>query len=331
MIMAAGIMENDVGFVHGATWHGLRQYTVLDRPPTAEEARKVMCFEIEKEQLYRVFDSDRTYEPVDAWCIVRPDTNSVLVPHVGERFVATSNSFLFDYVNENLLAVFPELEIESVGTLWNGATTFINIMVGEFQVKGDKSPQISRLFYCNPLGMGAYKAGGHNIRIVCANTLGFAQGQAAANKTLLKIRHTSNAASKINGHLEEIAEFKMGLTRHVEELEFLTTKQFDSSAQIDKFLNAMFPVPVVKDDDSRRGVTIAKTKQESVKAIFESDQDLAGGVAHSAYGALQALTNWVDNKSPTRGGDDGSRWYDSINGQRAELKATAFKWLMANA
>jgi len=325
-------MEFDIGYVNGTTWHGLPQYITLDRPPTADEARKVMCFEIEKQQLYRMLPDQEDElnvdtEPVEAWCIVRKDTDSVLVDHVGARFVAQDNKFLFDYINENLLAEYPDLEIESVGTLWNGATVFLNLKVAEFQIRGDESKQISRMFFCNPLGRGAYKAGGHNVRIVCSNTLGFAAGQAAANKTLKKFQHTSTAAEKINGHLDTIAEFRMGLQRHVYELDALTSVKVNSQF-LDQFLDAMFPIPVAKDEGSSRGVTIAKDKRAQVTANFESDQALDGKTGRSAYALLQATTNYIDNQSSIRGGDKGSRWIDSVDGNRAAQKVTAFDWLM---
>ena len=333
--MSHGIMELDKGLVQRdkktgkGTWHGIPSYVVQDGPVTIEQARDVMCYPLKKQQLFRAKNlaaGNIVEEKVEAWCITREDHNVVLVPHVGGRFEVLDNSFLLDFVNENLLCKFGDLNIESVGTLFNGATAFVNLKIAEFQIKGDRSPTLSRLMYYNPLGMGAYKACAHDIRIVCNNTLRMAEGQGAANKSLAKFRHTANAGSKINDHLEHLAEVKLGLEAHIEVLEQLVQKRLTQNQTI-AYLDKMFPYPV--DDNGKtkegRAFTMAYNKRRDVMEIFDIDQEI--DPPDSAYAMLQATTNYLDHGN-IKGGDDLACRWDGIVGQRAAAKDTALKFLM---
>jgi phage/plasmid-like protein (TIGR03299 family) len=329
--MSAGINELDKGIVQRdaktgeGTWHGIPAYVVQDKPVTIEQARDVMCYPLKKEQLHRHKGFDE-YETIDAWCIVREDHNKVLVPHVGSRFEVLDNSFLLNFINEHLLCEFEELQIESVGTLFNGATAFVNLKLDEFQIKGDQSPTMNRLMYYNPLGMGSYKACAHSIRIVCNNTLRASEYQGAANKTLAKFRHTANAGEKINDHLVDLAEIQMGLKKQVTVLEHLTTKRIVDSV-LEEYLAHMFPLPV--DDNGKikegRAYTIAQNKRTELLNVYNSDQQI--DPPDSAYALLQATTNFLDHGN-AKGGDNMSCRWDGIIGNRAKVKDEALNFLV---
>ena len=324
--MAHGIMQEDKGLVQGDTWHGLPQYVTQDQPVSIEQARKVMAYPLEK-QAVMCYTKDGHYQQVDGtYCIVRTDKDVVVVPAVGERFVVVDNSFILDWVSEHMLAKYPDLSIESVGTLFNGAKAFVNIKVDEFQVKGDKSPTLSRLMYYNPLGDGSYRACAHDIRIVCNNTLRASEAQGAANETLAKFRHTANGAAKINEHLDTLAAVKLQLEAHKVNLDMLAGVDLNTGT-VDALLSAMFPVA---EDDGRRKKALAGKRRDAVRELFDSDQDLVGGAAHSAYGMLQAVTNFYDHHSNTRG-DAASQMWGNIVGDRGDSKDAAFNTIMEAA
>jgi len=331
--MSAGILELDKGMVIGSTWHNLPQYICVDRPITLQEAMDIMDYPLEKQQLFRwrtgaVSEAPKP-EKIQAWCIVRTDHNTVLVPHVGNRFDVINNKALLNRVDAGLLQVYPELQIESVGTLWNGATAFINIKLDEFQIKGDKSPTVSRLMYYNPLGAGAYKACAHDVRIVCNNTLKMAEVEGLANKTLKKIRHTATAADKIKEHLVDLAEVQMHLKKHIEELTYLTLLPV-TEQEIKIYLDQIIPIPTHKSHDpsvADRARTIAINKRELIRANMENEAYLEGDITRSRYALLQATTQWLDH-NVIKGGDKGALAWDSLVGARSNLKATAFNTLL---
>lgn len=316
-----GIMEFDKGYVNGSsTWHGLPQYVCIpERMVSIEEALEVSDYPLEKIRLHR-----EDGVAVDAWALVRTDVGATLVPAVGDRFSLVSNKRMVNVVNEHLLSLYPDLKIESVGTLFNGATFFLNLRVHEFQTKGDRSSTLTNLLYCNPLGRGSYVACAHNTRIVCNNTERVAEAQGIANQSLKKFRHTSSATEKINNHLIEIAELKLELQRHEEKLNFLATQEV-SIKEVDDFLDKLFPLP--KKDGRQK--TIAINSRESYLNIFGGVQRETLSNPNTKYGLYCAFTDWVDHVKTSRNSDDASIMYDGLLGNRADKKQQLLDSLVA--
>lgn len=324
--MAHGIMSIDKGFVNAvSTWHGLDQYVCIpDRPITMQEAISVADYGIEKIPLYRMTMDGAMAEVEGAHCIIRSDTQNVLVPTVGDRFHVESNTRLLNVVDEHLMAIYPDLQIESVGTLWGGATFFLNLKVGEYQIKTDKSPTIANLMYCNPLGKGAYTACAHNTRIVCANTERMAELQGMANGSLKKFRHTISADAKINEHLIDMAELKVGLKAHTDLLNGLADQEV-SVEEVDAFLNKIMPVP----EKEGRGKTVAENNRTAFLNIFEGVQKDTLSNPYTKYGFYQAFTDWVDHEKTSRNADDASIKFDGIMGVRSDQKEKVLAVLTA--
>ena len=325
--MSAGILEHDRGAVMGTTWHGIESYVEQEGPVTREQARDILDFPMVKKRLRcNITFEDFSTKPVvvDAWAIVRTDINVPIVPAVGKRFDVQSNIVMYDWIEENMLNRFEDVEMESVGTLFNGATTFINLKVGEMQIKGDKSPIVNRVMWFNPLGKGSYGACAHGIRVVCNNTLTAAVAQGALNETLQRFRHTISATEKMEKHFEDIAEIQLGMDAHEVDLNALAQIAM-SAKEVDEFLTKIFGVKIEKATDRQN--TIATNKINGVMEQFESDQDLDPDTAHSRYGLLQAITYMLDHGT-IKNGDIASLAFDGIIGQRSKLKEKIFRKLL---
>jgi len=322
--MGHGIGELDKGFVSGeGTWHGLPQYVVVpDRPITMEEAMTVADYPVKKRPLYRQ-NMLGEYEEAEAWEVVRTDHDAVLVPHVGSKFEATSNKFMLSYIDEHLLAQYPDLKIESTGTLFDGATFFLNLRVYEFQVKGDKSQTCSNLMYANPLGRGAYVACANNVRIVCNNTERAAEAQGLANDSLKRFRHTASAKQQINDHLVDMAELKLALKQHEDTLNFLADMSV-SSKDVEGFLDFALPFPKVEG----RARTMASAAREQFMHLLEGGQASTMKDGFTKYGLYCAYTDFADHYNKGASMDDGAIRFDSLIGQRSGKKQAAFEWLV---
>jgi hypothetical protein len=307
-------MAVDKGVVHGTTWHGLPQYVQQDRPVSPEQAKEVMNYPMEKRQLFRMVKGVST--PAKAWEIVRTDSDTPLVPHVGEDFTVMSNLKLFDYINSTVLSEFQDITIESVGTLFGGATAFVNLAVGEFQVKGDISKSVSRLMYYNPLGKGKYKVCAHNVRVVCNNTLRLATSESIASGLLRMVSHTKNAEQGIKAAMSEILAVREEFRKEKELLDVLAAYEA-TTARIEAFFDAWMPKG--KDDsqkkDSRRTNVIAGIMDQ-----FNTDQGIKGD---NFYGLLNAITYVKDHEIPNRGNDVASVAWDGIVGGRSDDKLDA--------
>lgn len=324
--MSAGIEQFDRGVVWGTTWHGLVQYVQQEYPVTVSQAKQVFDFELEKKQL-SLCDSELGVIPVDSYGILRKDTKSVLVAGIGKAFHVISHGDMFDSIQEGLLNQYPDLDIESVGTLRNGATCFVNLKVDDVNIKGDKSQNMCRMMFTNPLGKGCYTVGVHNVRVVCQNTLNMAEAQAAAEGSLCRIRHTAGAPRRINDTLVDLAQVKLGLEAFQEHMNHLV----DTPATVDTvniFLNSFIPVP---EDAEGRMKTTRQKKRERILELFEGDQQLAPGASRSLYGLLQAVTYSIDHLPPGSVKNPSQVQWDALTGQRSQDKVLSLEILDALA
>lgn len=322
--MSAGIETLDKGFVYGSTWHNDPRYKTLDRPVTNEEARSVLDYPMSRRQLGYWLDGN--VKLVNAYAIQRDEGDCpVLVPHVGKRFVVLSNTHLFDSVKANLLDAYPELVIESVGTLNNGAIAFVNIMLREFTVRGDDSKTVSRLMYYNPLGLGSYKVCAHDVRIVCKNTLAIAELQGAANKSLSRIPHTASAGQKISAQLIDLAEIRLGLELHEARLQHLAEQKV-TAQQVEQYINTLFPE---RKEQTDRSKNILLDFRARIQGQFERQKLDMPGAWDSKYGILNAITNVVDYQKSRQRKDaqDIGNYFDGIIGDTADVKSNALEVL----
>ena len=324
--MSHGIMEHDKGFVYGTTWHNLAQYVTLTRPVTIEEAETVLDYDLQKVGLYRI-NASGDYEKTGCYGIVRTDKDIFLTDgsSVGNRFTVESNLTMLRRIDEFILSQFPGLIIESVGTLFNGQTAFVNLRVSENQIKGDKSSTETNLMYCNPIGKGSYLAYAHSTRVVCNNTLNLSKVQGEANKSLRKFSHTINAGNRIQEHLIDLSKVFLALEEHNTKLNALVDRSIKQS-DIDNFLATVFSAEGKTD----KGKTIASNNQAKFLTIYEAQKDtMTMETLYSAYGLLQAYTDFVDHESrTTEKTDEASVIWDSITGNRAAKKEKAFEYLL---
>ena len=326
--MSHGIQKHDKGFVFGTTWHNMPQYITQDHPVSFEQAMEVMSYPLEKVQLYREVEkisaaggTFKANEPVEAWAIMRPDINEVLVPAVGKRFEAMTNDTLLSFVKQGLLDKYPELCIESVGTLKNGATSFLNLKLDEYHIKGDDSPTLNRLMYSNPLGVSRYRACAHTVRIVCNNTLQAAVGQGAANHSLSMIRHTSGAAKRLTDIMVNLASIRLGLQEHRELMDHLATVSMNME-QVTTFLDDLFVIPEGKEGRSRQ----MTERQQDILRIFEEGAGLSK-IKDTKYAMLQAVTQHWGTFSTGTNADPSAIEWDALTGYRANSKKQALQLL----
>jgi phage/plasmid-like protein (TIGR03299 family) len=321
--MASGINENyDLGIFYSVNplWHRSPVYKVIDHPVEIDEVKKVFAWEIEKKQLSYT-TQDGIQQPVNAFALLRKDTQHILVDSVGKKFEAESNLRMVEIIENSLLKKFPELIIEGAGTLFSNKVAFIQMKAQEFQIKGDKSPMFTRMMYTNALGISAYKALVHNERVVCANTLRIAESEGKANRSLKKFSHLKGAFLKLDNYMEELAEQWLMVEKHNKVLETLAAQQVNDE-MVCNFLKHVYPQT---DNMSDVAINHVNEKRNIVLGQFNRDQDLDSSAAFSKYGLLQALTYVVDHEKLRK--DETKTYWENIAGTRMDLKATAFDYL----
>jgi len=326
--MSHGITEVDAGIVWGTTWHKLPQYRIKTSPVTYEEAYGILNFPLKKQVLYRKLP-DGTFTNAQAYEVVRADSGECLVPHVGSRFEVIGNEKLLEHVSRTILKEYPQLQIESVGTLWGGATTFVNLKVDSFVVKGDISPTINRIMWWNPLGKGGYRTCAHNVRVVCANTLGMAAREGKEAGSSRTIAHVKSGGIRIAAELDNLAKHFLELESLTKTLQQLATVKM-SGEEPQNFLRRFLPIPgtLEKDDPiAAEGTTAFKLRTRINDQYQSASQGLTQDVQHSRYGMLQAVTTTLDHDKVTPSRDQGNIAWDGIVGRRAEQKQSALNIL----
>lgn len=202
--MAHGITQKDTMVSAGGLvpWHGLG--TVLKKTAlTAQEAieHAKLDWEVEKRILYTSSipaAQDPGEEPEimivpDNFAIVRKDTNQILGV-CGDRYTPVQNKVgftFFDSIVSNKEAIY-----HTAGSLHGGGRVWLLAKLpGEIRVIGDDITEKYVLIAMSHDGKSAIVIKTTPIRVVCANTLGWAlQGNPEGNYS---IRHTATAEEKI--------------------------------------------------------------------------------------------------------------------------------------
>lgn len=280
----------DQCFTAGETaWHGLG--INIKEHATLEEALVYagLDYRVEKEPVkINVGGVEVTYDNQFGVYIDYGNGNIVPLGVVGKdhTIVQNDDSFrFFDQVVEKTAAVY-----ETAGALGKGERTWILAkMPDTFEVvKGD--PIEAYILLHNHHYKGSVGAMLTDTRVVCNNTLSAAlRGKSSFEIT---IRHTKNVLSNM---AEAGRVMKMYLEGQREKKEFYQaladTKMHQH--QVEKFFEAMNPrnpnTKMVTEGDKNKALWLD---------IYESGagSDIKG-VKGSAYGALQAITNWTSHRN----------------------------------
>jgi phage/plasmid-like protein (TIGR03299 family) len=312
----------------GKTWHGLPQYKQIEGFVPLEQAEAIANYEVVKKPLFIAGAS----EPVaGAFCLYRTDLQIAIYPAVGDRYTVANNLDLMQFVDKGILQKYPNIKIESVGTLSHGQGFFLNLIVSEHTVKGDISPTVTRLAIFNFHGGKAVSACIHQTRIVCMNTLRVAQAEGKANATMKNFRHTASVGQKLENYTVDLAGI-IGETEESNKNMDLLSSTAITTKQFEMFIENVFPKENAKEGRSK---SIAINKQSAVKEIYEGRDNLTA-LDNTAYRALNAVTDWADHEMSLRGSGEedadnvGKRFMSNIHagGASDKIKQSAFKFAL---
>jgi len=134
------------------------------------------------------------------------------------------------------------------------------------------------------------------VRVVCQNTLNLALKSA---KGKASFRHTRGAAAFIRQEAREALDLSFTyLDAFQAEMEALVEKTM-TQTQFEKIIAKEFGAPAGASTSAQ---TRATNKVDKIAELF-SDAETQEGIRGTAYAGLQALTEWYDHFSPTRGED----------------------------
>jgi phage/plasmid-like protein (TIGR03299 family) len=313
--MAHGITNKDTMFsVREMPWHGLG--TVLDEyPGSIKEALELSGLDwniVQRPVHYPVItdvggQEITTYPQANNfWLNVREDTNDVLGV-VTERYKTIQNNEAFEFM-DNLIGT--QMMYETAGSLYGGKKVWVLCKLPDYiQVAGDDVSQY--VFISNAHdGKSSCLVSVSPIRIVCANTLGWAINKAKQGQRTYTVRHTGNISAKLHE-----ARNVMGITidyyKQFKELgDQMALTQFSERSLAD-VLDALYPVEGSMGD---RAITNREVAKGTIMSIFRGEGvrgDTTGNAPGTKWCAANAIAEYADyGRKMTKRGNQVARSFD---------------------
>ncbi len=319
----------------------MQHYRENDRMLTIHEDKRISSWELVKKidtkAARDVFDVALVKAPCyDAQGRQIPNVNHVQrvsgdesiildVGAIGPTYTIMQHANMLDMVNSYILPELPGAEIETIGTLENGATGIVQISCGkDFHIDGDSSKQENRIYFNNPVGGGCVVMGFCLTRCICENTIAMARNEVLAGTrkgTGTALKHTSNLEVYAKIAMAEIAAQAKATKVMQERIKALAAKRVDS-ATIKKALAAIYPATPELADESPAAYTNTMNKRLEVINEWESGETAQSFTKDSAWKLVNAFTFPIFNPSKiAKSSDESGIKYDGIFGDRADKVA----------
>lgn len=295
------ITDGTASFVgaHTDAWHMLGE--TLDHNFTAEEAMKhghLGEWNVRKEPMYITVGGKQIEVPGRAAAIrdnpIRKGQIDVL-GDVGSNYRIIQNEEHAGFLNA--LVDESGAHFETAGSLYGGRQVFITMKLPGHINIGGVDPVENYIAAINSHdGSMSFTLMTTPVRIVCANTLNLAYRNHA---NVFRIRHTSGAEAALHSHAREALDMTFNyLDQFQEEAEKLINTTM-TQTKFEEIIEAAFGAP---KDASPAAVTRADKKVEEITELF-ADAHTQEGIRNTAWAGFNALTEWADHFSPTRGDD----------------------------
>ena len=226
-------------------WHGLGEVIEGALPAREAFSRADALFEVEKTPLYVKGEADDFQQVPQRVGIVRTDTREVLGT-VGPKYEIIQNEILCQMAE----MLRDDIIMDTVVVLKGGAkVAFTGKIVGTDTdvLDGDKIHR-NIVGYLGHDGYTSFGGVFTDIRVVCSNTLGFAQKDGERSGKQFSIAHNKIQTDQIDDVLRNIDVARQSFGHAVSEYQRMaeTPMEFGAYRQ---WLNHLYQMPPVKQDD----------------------------------------------------------------------------------
>lgn len=296
------VTDNQASFVsaHTDAWHQLG--TTLDHSFTAEEAMKeglLGGWNVRKLPIFAEAEKGVAVPMPGRVAIAR--NNPVkrkqidILGTVGEGYQIIQNEEHAGLLNA--LVDESGANFETAGALNGGARVFITMKLPGHINIGGVDPVENYIAAVNSHdGSMSFTLMVTPVRIVCANTMNLAFNR---KSHVFRIRHSSGAQAALHSQarqaLDMTFDYLDNFQEQAEKLINTTMTQGQFEAIIEREFGA-------GEDAPTSTVTRTQNKLLEMAELF-SDSFTQEGVRGTAWAGLNALTEWADHFSPTRGDD----------------------------
>lgn len=324
-------MPHDLATINGRTamfysgvtpWHGLGRR--LAAPATAKEA--IVAAQLNYAVDLRPLMTEDGLPVAKRRAVVRRDTDTVLGT-VGSGYTPIQNVDAFDFLDE--VAGEGHVRFHTAGALGQGERVWMLAKLpGNIRVHGTDDISKKFLLLSNSHdGSSSLRVLFTPIRVVCQNTLAFAHRQGRGQG--ISIVHRGDVRSRVEEARRLLGLADRTFDRYGEQINVLAKRQLTVS-EVEDFFWGLYP----DGADEKRGRS--RAIRERLENLFENGlgQDLPG-IRHTAWAAVNAVTEYVDHHRTTRGRDDRTRvdrrlasaWF----GSGAQVKLRAWEQALALA
>tara|TARA_R100000482_G_scaffold118785_1_gene63054 strand:- start:2319 stop:3347 length:1029 start_codon:yes stop_codon:yes gene_type:complete len=328
--MSHGIKSLDVGYVKGDTWHRLDNYKRLDRAPTMAEAKSCFDYEIAKVPSYyknkiTATNDNITFSKIDGgFALARLDDNGnvacILNRAVGNQYSTLDMNDICSLAESQILEPYgDDCEIDTVGTLYNGAIRFLGIRFDEYNIHGDDSKTIDRILLQDCVRGSGIKTLFTSVRTVCDNTRRMAL---AVGRMIESVQHRGNATEKAKANIIDLANIKIQAKREQERLSNLNKKGEMTVEQYTAVLDAIYPLSYDKDGKVKPRQRNTSKRETIVETFHKGQEGLDGKYSKTPYAFFNAITNYTARE---KGRESSNVSWDNVAGGRATLKENALK------
>jgi phage/plasmid-like protein (TIGR03299 family) len=165
------------------------------------------------------------------------------------------------------------------------------------------------------------------IRVVCANTLSLALGEAGTEG--ISIRHHSTLDERVKDARQKLSIIIARFDRFDEELHAMLATQ-PSVKEIDGYFDGLLPVADSDRAQKIRGATLA-----AFYTNFQNVRNNLRGIGGTMWSAFNSVSDFYEHQKPFRGKGDlaraesrlNSNWFGSANA----VKQTAYKLALVMA
>lgn len=291
--------RDNFAYVGEKAWHGLGQKMPEGSSPEEMMIAAGANWEIHEFPLAIDLGLDqngvRVTVPTDKKALGRVDSDGTfhqMLDVVSQRWTPLQNREAFQFFDA--FTKTNEMQMESAGVLNDGKTVFALAKINrDYEVvKGD---EIKAYFLLtNPHEHGkSIRVEGTDIRVVCKNTLSYAQR--VADKANI-YRHSH--ATQFNADAAEsfVRETLLGQDAYIEEQKFMASKQYDMENLI-QYFSEVFPVAVSSQKETSRN---AKRALEYIET--QPGAEYAEGTWYSALNAVTYMTDHIIGSERVRQG-----------------------------
>lgn len=313
-------------------WHGLG--TVVPGTVTSREAMELagLGWEVEQQDMTRTNnDGSRTLIETHV-CNVRSD-NGEQLGVVGRDYRPVQNREAFTFFDDlvgDRLAMY-----ESAGSLKGGKRVWILAKIPKtYYVSAEDKWEPYVLMANGHDGTMGFRIMPTAVRVVCWNTLSIALSRAAASKVGVMFRHTKGITERVKEAREALGLMVTQFDAMDEAFHRFIEKPLTVDQGTDYFADVLRRTDAIAKVDDDAKDSEPKNSLKTLLDLWQNDNhNLIGGMGRTLWGAMNAVTQWVDHERGGRGesenDQDRSRLDSAWFGVGATYKSRAYAKALA--